>query len=129
MKTSTREWVHLAEDDFQVACTLIETRRKVGPNSICFHCQQSIEKHLKARLAEADIYFPKTHDLKLLLNLSLAVEPLWEAFRTKFDLLNEFAVTIRYPGQTALRRDAVAAFKISRSFRQDARLALCLPPR
>jgi HEPN domain-containing protein len=42
----------------------------------CFHCQQSAEKYLKARLEEAGIMSPRTHDLKNLLPLLLPVEPL-----------------------------------------------------
>jgi HEPN domain-containing protein len=47
-----------------------------------FCCQQSAEKYLKARLEEADIESPKTHDLEKLLNLLLPVEPRWSAMRT-----------------------------------------------
>ena len=43
---------------------------------VCFHCQQSVEKYLKARLEEAAISFPKTHDLENLLMLLLPLEPL-----------------------------------------------------
>jgi len=39
--------------------------------------RQCVEKYMKARLTEAGIEFPKTHDLTLLLNLALAVEPGW----------------------------------------------------
>jgi hypothetical protein len=38
---------------------------------ICFHCQQSAEKYLKALLIERGIAFPKTHRLEDLLRLLL----------------------------------------------------------
>ena len=79
MKPSTREWIKKAEGDF-LAATALAGRRKIPlHDQVCFHCQQSAEKYLKARLEEAHIFSPKTHDLKKLLNLVLPVEPLWSA--------------------------------------------------
>jgi len=40
-----------------------------------FFAQQCVEKYLKARLVEAGIAFPKTHDLEALLDLVLPAEP------------------------------------------------------
>ena len=42
-----------------------ESRVRKSPNydGVCFHAQQCIEKYLKAKLVEADIDFPKTHNL------------------------------------------------------------------
>ena len=63
MKPTTREWVKKAENDFKVAVLILRRRKDVVPDAACFFCQQCIEKYLKARLLEAGITFPRTHDL------------------------------------------------------------------
>ncbi|PYJ07339.1 MAG: DNA-binding protein [Verrucomicrobia bacterium] len=127
MKHATREWVRCAEEDFDVACSLMRRRTKTAANSIGFHCQQCVEKYLKARLEEASLMVPKTHDLVALLQLLLPVEPLWASFAPALRGLNDYAVRFRYPGHTATRSDARRALKDARSFRSDARLSLGLP--
>jgi HEPN domain-containing protein len=49
-------------------------------DSACFHSQQCVEKYIKARLQEAGVAFPYTHDLEILLKLVLGIEPLWAGF-------------------------------------------------
>ena len=126
MKANTHDWVRYAEEDFEVARTLLESRRKLTPNSVCFHCQQSIEKYLKARLVEAGMTVPKTHDLEALLNLLLPLEPLWDSFRPTLNLLGGTAVKARYPGHDLQREDARFALKTCRTIRKEVRLALGL---
>ncbi len=105
-----------------------EARVRKQPNydGICFHAQQCVEKYLKARLAEANIDFPKIHDLPALLHLALSVEPLWEAFREHLGFLTDFAVNYRYPGESADRKTALDARRRCRLFRKVAREALGL---
>ncbi len=98
MKPDTREWVKKAEDDFEVASQLLQRRKDIVPEAACFHCYQCVEKYLKARLVEAGIAFPRTHDLLKLLNLCLPVEPLWAAFANGVDTMSDYAVDFRYPG-------------------------------
>jgi len=63
MKPTTREWIKKVENDFKVALLILRRRKDVVPDAACFFCQQCIEKYLKARLLEAGIAFPRTHDL------------------------------------------------------------------
>jgi HEPN domain-containing protein len=79
MKPSTREWVEKAESDYQLALSLSRRRKIFFHDQQCFHCQQSAEKYLKARLEEANILPPKIHDLKKLLTMLTPIEPLWSA--------------------------------------------------
>jgi HEPN domain-containing protein len=76
MKPSTREWISKAEADYQLSLGLSRRRKVTFHDHACFHCQQSAEKYLKARLEEVGIMSPRTHDLKNLLPLLLPVEPL-----------------------------------------------------
>jgi len=121
MKPMTDEWIAKAEADFatmQRECKALENPNYDG---ICFHAQQCAEKYLKARLCEADISFSKIHDLVALLEQSLAVEPLWESFRGDLAYLSDFAVSFRYPGDSAGKESALDAQRRCRRFRTAAR--------
>lgn len=76
------------------------SRRRKAPlhDAVCFHSQQCLEKYLKARLCEAGVAIPKTHDLEKLLDLVLSAEPFWTSFRPALQLLTSSAVELRYPG-------------------------------
>lgn len=63
MKPSTLEWVKKAEADYLAALTLSRKKKVPLHDAACFHCQQSAEKYLKARIEEHGIRVPKTHDL------------------------------------------------------------------
>ena len=126
MKPTTREWVKKAENDFKVASQILRRRKDIVPDAACFHCQQCIEKYLKARLLEAGIPFPRTHDLLQLLNACIAVEPLWSAYAKAVDGITDYAVDFRYPGNSATLREAKAALKHCRSLRIETRRALGL---
>jgi len=130
MKDDTQEWVRCAEEDFSVAASQFRRRAKLPTNnSICFHCQQCVEKYLKARLAEAGVAVPKVHDLVLLLQRLLPAEPLWASFAQSLRGLNDYAVKFRYPGHQATRVDARAALKACRSIRAEVRHSLGTPKR
>jgi len=70
MNPQTAEWVEKAEGDWNAAQQLNRVRKDPSYDAVCFHCQQSVEKYLKARLEEAGVNFPKTHDLIKLLGLA-----------------------------------------------------------
>lgn len=127
MKPDTREWVKYAEGDFAAASVLLRQRKNFMANFVGFHCQQCVEKYFKARLVEAGMGFPKTHDLAGLLNLPTPVEPLWVAFHPVMGSLTAYAVRFRYPGHVATRGDAQRALKDCRSLRAEIRLSLGLP--
>jgi HEPN domain-containing protein len=93
---------------------------------VCFHCQQSAEKYLKARLEEAGIHFPKTHDLEAILALALTVEPLWSALLPATRRLKPFGVLIRYPGNDASKAQARRALTDAKAIREEVRLSLGL---
>jgi HEPN domain-containing protein len=79
MKAATRDWIRKTEHDYLAAVDLSLRRVRPLHDMVCFHCQQSAEKYLKASLEEASIHFPKTHDLESLLALLLPLAPLWAA--------------------------------------------------
>jgi HEPN domain-containing protein len=102
MKPMTTEWVAKAEGDFAIMERECQVTDNPNYDGICFHAQQCAEKYLKARLCEVDITFSKIHDLVALLEQVLEVEPMWESFREDLAYLSDFAVTFRYPGESAI---------------------------
>ena len=124
MKPSTREWIVKAESDFQLAVALSRRRKVTFFDQACFHSQQSAEKYLKARLEEANIMSPRTHDLTRLLALLQPVEPLWTALRPPLAALTQYAVEFRYPGNEATSTDMKNAIKDAKAVRREVRQAL-----
>lgn len=58
-----RKWIIKADNDFKVAeHELAQPDIEMVTDAICFHCQQSVEKLLKAYLASKNIDFGKTHN-------------------------------------------------------------------
>jgi HEPN domain-containing protein len=110
-----------------LAAVDLARRRKLPLHDmVCFHCQQSAGKYLKARLEEAGISFPRTHDLESLLTLLLVIDPLWAALASGTRRLTPFGVLIRYPGNDASKAQARQALIDSKTIRSEARLALGL---
>jgi HEPN domain-containing protein len=126
MKPTTREWVKKAENDFKVASLILRRRKDVVPDAACFFCQQCIEKYLKARLLEAGIAFPRTHDLLQLLNACVQIEPLWPAYAKVVDAMSDYAVDFRYPGHSATSHEAKVALRHCESLRAEVRHSLGL---
>ncbi len=111
MKPETAEWVAKAEADFLSAGRESRVRKLPNFDLACFLAQQCAEKYLKARLCEAGEKFPKTHDLDVLLNLVLPLEPLWAVIRKQAADLTDYAVHFRYPGSSATQAQARQAIK------------------
>lgn len=90
MKPLTHEWISKAEGDFYLAVNAMKSRSRHVPDGVCFHSQQCVEKYLKARLVEAGVAPPRTHDLLELLKLLLPIEPLWAAWSSALSALTFF---------------------------------------
>lgn len=61
-----------------------------------------------------------------MLDKVLKVEPNWEIFREDLAYLSDFAVSFRYPGESADKKSAVEAKRLCGFFRKVARSALKL---
>ena len=121
----TLEWVEKAEGDYTVASQVQQGQNPVN-DAICFHAQQCIEKYLKAWLQEANIPFPRTHDLKELLMLIAPTMPTWQRWQADFSKLSEHAVDPRYPGKFATVAETAHAMGICDEVRQTVREQLKL---
>lgn len=89
-------WLVKAEHDFGMAKLALDNSIEYS-DSICFHCQQYVEKILKAYLICIDIDFKRTHSLSYLLDLIVEKEHIKEEIYTACELLEDYAVVIRYP--------------------------------
>ena len=106
------EWLELAESDLAFAKTGFESDDFY--HLICFHCQQSIEKILKAYLVDQEIKFPKVHDLIQLNKLCSEADVSFENFNKDLKYLNTFYIETRYAGgffQSITKVDAQKAIE------------------
>lgn len=93
----TLEWIRLGDRDLLSAVVLLKRADPLIAPGL-FHCQQAVEKWLKAILIWHGTGFPKVHDLGRIGALCLAVEPdLQDLVSTVADL-TDFATVYRYPG-------------------------------
>ena len=127
MKRSTREWIEMAEGDWIMAQRAYRPRKNPVYDAACFHCQQCVEKYLKAELNEAGMFINKTHDLVDLLNQVSVFEPSQTSLHPQADFLTDFAIQSRYPGWRATKAQAKQALKDCREVRRVIRTAFGLP--
>lgn len=114
-----KDWLRFAEENLLLACSGIE--EEYAPfHTICFLCQGSAEKYLKAFLIWNGWELKKTHDLMDLLGHCMGYDAEFENFKEECSLLNEYITAGRYPGDLPFEgitehdaRDAInAATKI-----------------
>jgi HEPN domain-containing protein len=120
------EWAEKAEGDYRVAEREMRVRKSPSYDVVCFHAQQCAEKYLKAFLIHRRIPFHPIHDLEVLLGSAVPISPDFEALRDLLLLLNDYAVDIRYPGETATKDEARATVKAMRTIRAFVRAKLGL---
>ncbi len=63
-----------------------------------YHCQQAAEKALKGFLVNWDQRVEKTHDVGLLVERAMQIEPTFGTWSDAADRLTPFATAYRYPG-------------------------------
>lgn len=61
-------WINKADHDLGSA-KIIYLHLPDHFDTVAFHCQQAVEKYIKAILRHKDIYFQRSHDLTYLLEL------------------------------------------------------------
>ena len=95
-KTIVMEWLKYAENDLE-AVHILANHRPMQLEIICYHCQQSAEKALKAFLLFSDREPPKTHNLETLIDLCCELLNEFEIIIAECEYLNPFGVQPRYP--------------------------------
>ena len=92
-----RLWIEKAEHDFLAAKHSMLLVDRGLTDIACFHAQQCAEKYLKAFLLLLGVHFPKTHDLRLLIDLVPRTAPLKLPLE-EVVWLNRYSIEGRYPG-------------------------------
>jgi HEPN domain-containing protein len=127
MKPITSEWFDKAEGDWATLMREFRARKNPNYDAVCFHSQQCAEKYLKGKLQEAGIAIKKTHDLEVILNEVLKIEPAWSNMIKAANSLTVYAVKFRYPGDSADKIESKDSIKQCRLIRETIRQSFGLP--
>ncbi|ADK79553.1 HEPN domain-containing protein [Sediminispirochaeta smaragdinae] len=104
MKDKVKEWVKYADLDYKSALKLNEDEYLTS--SAAFHCQQAVEKYLKALIENLDMDVPRVHTLLVLMNIVMENYKI-DFDRDVLDQINEVYIDTRYPSSTGLIPDGI----------------------
>ena len=94
---SSLEWIRSAENDYTAVIELMKLYKKPA-EIIAYHCQQTIEKYLKAILVQEGQPVPFIHDLYKLNLLCGAFLPNLSPLNELCERLTPYGTATRYPG-------------------------------
>ena len=100
-----KQWLEKANDDLRVAEYLSTMHHPTPYEIICFHCQQSAEKYLKAFIFLQDIEPEKTHDLEKLLGTCQEYDDKFSTLLTKAIILKGYGILPRYPNELGITNE------------------------
>jgi HEPN domain-containing protein len=110
-----RGWLSKGDSDLAEAARCAAS---IGPyDTGCFHCQQAVEKYIKAALTNRGEIPHRTHDLGILIAKLATVEPSLRLARPDVTALTDYAVQLRYeadfwPPQTELANALTVARQV-----------------
>jgi len=111
-------WLNYADEDLELAKRELKyLDEEILIRTVCFHCQQAIEKNLKAFLIANKVNFRKTHDLDELKELCIEIDKEFEKFEVS--ILSIYAVETRYPDyfEIPTLEEAKQAFQLASEIR------------
>ena len=90
-------WIMFAQRDYDAAYKMSIFHKPMPFEIVCYHCQQSVEKILKAyTLAHSDPLI-KTHDLEAILKQCMEHDGQFIAFADICTVLTGYGIASRYP--------------------------------
>ncbi len=95
------EWVERGDQDIGAAFFLMGMR-PLPLEVIGFHCQQAVEKYLKAFLVLKGVEPEKTHDLAILIEKCSAFDASFSEAALHCSSLTDYAAKTRYPSAITL---------------------------
>jgi len=98
ISNNIQSWITKGDHDLGTA-QIVFSQIKEYKDTVCFHCQQAVEKYLKALLIHLDIEFKYKHSLIYLLNLLSEQIEIPELMFENALKLENFAVEFRYPNE------------------------------
>jgi len=112
-------WIDKAEKD------LLSVKHELSfPDAVtetaCFHCQQAVEKYLKAYLVFLGISFTKTHEIGELVTKCEDKDSEISVLKEEADELTDYAVVVRYLDDWFVPdlEEAKGAFEIANKIRE-----------
>jgi HEPN domain-containing protein len=114
MDEKVNKWLMIAESDLITARKLVSERIL---NSIaCYHCQQAVEKLLKAFLVSKNKEFGRTHNISKLIDLCADIDKEFLKLIEKgVHKLSVYATELRYPDGFYLPSDEETKDAISKA--------------
>jgi len=95
LRNIVEQWIIKADNDLKTAEYGL-TADKPITDTICFHCQQAVEKYLKMYLAMKGNDPFITHNISLLVTKCIIYDPMFSELQS-FAFLTSYAVSLRYP--------------------------------
>jgi HEPN domain-containing protein len=92
------EWLEHSKNDYIAAKHLFEDLWPKQISISAYHCQQCVEKALKAYLVDNDVDPPYTHDLDILRAMCSEINVDFDNYKESCIDLTEYATHTRYPG-------------------------------
>ena len=93
------EWLEIAHEDYDIAQYLYDNKFPKPLEIICYHCQQSAEKSLKAYICANDIEVSKVHEVGLLCRQCSELDASFLDFHEDCEDLELYATRTRYPSR------------------------------
>ena len=109
------EWVKKALKDLGSAKLILDSGSQYF-DQVCFLCQQSIEKLLKAYLTKNKVEIAKTHDLVKLVGDSSKLNEEFLKWKNHALNITIYAIDFRYPGEEATKEEALDAYQKAEEF-------------
>ena len=125
-----KHWIDFADRDLEAAKSLLENEYLA--NVVLFHCQQCIEKCLKAILEENNIEVPKIHSVVRLFGiLTENIELEFKIDEDALNLVDDIYIDTRYPSGIGLlpsgfpsKDEAVEVLNVAQNIYDNVRLYL-----
>lgn len=122
MKTKSElinNWINKAEKD------LLSAKHELSfPDAVtetkCFHCQQAVEKYIKAYSVFLDISYTKTHEIGESITKCEKEDTEISVLKEEADKLTDYAVEMRYPDEwfEPTLEEANESFKIAKKMKE-----------
>ena len=100
-----QQWLDKGKNDLRSAEYLSTMQNPTPDEIICFHCQQTAEKYLKAFIFIQDIEPDKTHDLRELLTICEKFNSSFSVLLSKLRFLTKYGVMPRYPNDLGITNE------------------------
>lgn len=99
MDDEAKDWLSKGDSDLKVVEHELKLPEdEIVKDAVCFHCQQAVEKYLKAFLICHKVQYKKTHNIEFLMEECGKIDAAFKGVDVKN--LTYFGVMIRYPEET-----------------------------